>query len=96
MIEFLEAMKNPVVLIGFAGQLAFLGRFVVQWLASERARRSVIPRSFWYLSISGALLLLVYSFLRKDPVFLIGQGAAMAIYIRNLVLLRREASSAPS
>lgn len=77
------------VLLGFGGQAVFMGRFVVQWLASERDRRSVIPVSFWYLSILGALVLLVYALHRRDPVFVAGQGLGVAIYLRNLQLIRR-------
>ena len=81
------------MLIGFAGQFAFGGRFLVQWIASEKQKKSVIPKAFWYLSLVGAVLLGTYAFFRKDPVFLVGQGAAMAIYLRNLALIRREAES---
>jgi lipid-A-disaccharide synthase-like uncharacterized protein len=78
------------LLAGFGGQALFMGRFVVQWLASERRRRSVIPVSFWYLSIAGALVLLAYALHRRDPVFVAGQGLGVAIYLRNLVLVRAE------
>jgi lipid-A-disaccharide synthase-like uncharacterized protein len=77
------------LLLGFGGQAVFMGRFVVQWLASERLRRSVIPVSFWYLSILGALVLLVYALHRRDVVFVAGQGLGVAIYLRNLHLVRR-------
>ena len=77
------------LLLGFGGQAVFMGRFVVQWLASERDRRSVIPVSFWYLSILGALVLLVYALHRRDPVFVAGQGLGIVIYVRNLQLIRR-------
>jgi lipid-A-disaccharide synthase-like uncharacterized protein len=77
------------LLLGFGGQALFLGRFVVQWLASERRRRSVVPVAFWYLSIGGALVLLVYALHRRDPVFVAGQGLGVAIYVRNLQLIRR-------
>lgn len=77
------------LLLGFGGQALFLGRFVVQWLASERRRRSVVPVAFWYLSIGGALVLLVYALHRRDPVFVTGQGLGVAIYVRNLQLIRR-------
>jgi lipid-A-disaccharide synthase-like uncharacterized protein len=89
MHELLHALKTPAAVLRLAGQLAFFCRFVVQWVASERSRQVVIPVAFWYLSIAGALLLLGYAWLRRDPVFLIGQVAAMAIYLRNLALLRR-------
>ena len=77
------------LLLGLGGQAVFMGRFVVQWLASERDRRSVIPVSFWYLSILGALVLLVYALHRRDPVFVAGQGLGIVIYVRNLQLIRR-------
>ena len=77
------------LLLGFAGQAVFMGRFVIQWLASERQRRSVIPVAFWYLSIAGALVLFAYALHRRDPVFVAGQGVGVAIYLRNLQLIRR-------
>ena len=77
------------LLLGFAGQAVFMGRFVIQWLASERRRRSVIPVAFWHLSILGALALLAYAWHRRDPVFVAGQGLGVAIYLRNLRLIRR-------
>ena len=72
------------VVIGLAGQLLFTGRFLVQWLASERARRSVVPVAFWWFSIGGGLILLAYAIYRKDPVFILGQAMGVFIYIRNL------------
>jgi len=82
------------LLVGFGGQALFMGRFVLQWFASERQRRSVIPVSFWYLSILGALVLLVYALHRRDPVFVAGQGLGVAIYLRNLQLIREEQARA--
>lgn len=76
--------------IGLAGQACFFSRFLVQWLASERQGRSVVPRAFWYLSISGGLILLSYSLWRRDPVFILGQSVGLFVYLRNLMLLRRE------
>jgi len=76
--------------IGLAGQACFFSRFLVQWIASERQKRSVVPRAFWYLSISGGLILLSYSLWRRDPVFILGQSVGLFVYLRNLVLLRRE------
>jgi lipid-A-disaccharide synthase-like uncharacterized protein len=78
------------LLVGLGGQALFMGRFVLQWLSSERQRRSVIPVSFWYLSILGALVLLAYAVHRRDPVFVAGQGLGVAIYLRNLFLVRAE------
>jgi lipid-A-disaccharide synthase-like uncharacterized protein len=79
------------LVLGFAGQAAFSGRFVVQWLASEREGRSVVPVTFWFLSIAGSLLLLAYALHRRDPVFVLGQAMGVFIYLRNLALIRREA-----
>ena len=85
------------LLVGFGGQVLFMGRFVIQWLASERRRRSVIPVSFWYLSILGALVLLAYALHRHDPVFVAGQVLGVAIYLRNLRLIMLErAHAAPA
>ena len=76
--------------VGLAGQVCFFSRFLVQWIASERRGRSVVPRAFWYLSIAGGLTLLTYSIWRRDPVFILGQSVGLFVYLRNLVLLRRE------
>lgn len=75
--------------IGFLAQSMFFMRFVIQWIASEKAKRSVMPDAFWYWSIAGGFLLLVYSIYRLDPVFIIGQGTGLFIYIRNLQFVRR-------
>jgi len=82
------------LLVGFGGQALFMGRFVIQWLASERRGRSVIPVSFWYLSIAGALVLVAYALHRRDPVFVAGQVLGMGIYLRNLYLIRMERAQA--
>ena len=76
--------------VGIIAQLLFTARFVVQWIASERAGKSVVPMAFWWFSILGGGLLLVYALYRKDPVFIIGQGLGMGIYVRNIVLVLRE------
>jgi lipid-A-disaccharide synthase-like uncharacterized protein len=78
------------ITIGFLGQTFFSARFLVQWVASERARRSVVPLAFWFLSLGGGATLLAYAIYRRDPVFIAGQGAGLFIYLRNLVLIRRE------
>ncbi len=75
--------------VGLAGQVIFGSRFFVQWFASERAKRSVMPISFWYISIVGAVLTLIYAVHIHDPVFIIPQVGGLAIYLRNLVLVRR-------
>jgi lipid-A-disaccharide synthase-like uncharacterized protein len=80
--------------LGMAGQAVFFSRFVVQWIASERAGRSTIPRAFWWLSLAGAMLLFAYAVHRKDMVFVLGQAFGWVVYTRNLVLLRRSEASA--
>lgn len=76
--------------IGFLGQAFFSMRFLVQWIASEKKRESVIPVSFWFFSIGGGLSLLLYAIHRLDPVFILGQGAGLFVYLRNLHLIRRQ------
>lgn len=78
------------VLLGFAAQAFFTMRFVVQWIASERAGRSVVPLAFWWFSIGGGLLLLIYALYRKDPVFIAGQAFGVFVYLRNLYFVLRE------
>jgi lipid-A-disaccharide synthase-like uncharacterized protein len=89
-------MDNDIwwMIVGFGGQGLFMLRLVIQWLHSERQRRSVIPVSFWYFSVAGALVLLAYAVHRHDPVFIAGQLLGVAIYLRNLVLIRGERASA--
>jgi lipid-A-disaccharide synthase-like uncharacterized protein len=78
------------VVFGLFAQLMFTGRFIVQWLASEKARKSVMPVAFWYFSLAGGLMLLAYAIHRADPVFILGQGLGVVIYLRNLWLIRVE------
>ena len=80
--------------LGFAGQLAFTGRFAVQWLYSEYKKRSVMPMSFWYLSILGSGLLLAYAIYRQDQVFILGQSFGFIVYLRNIQLTRRHEANA--
>ena len=80
------------VVIGLGGQLLFTARFLVQWIASEKARKSVVPLAFWYLSLGGGLVLLAYAIYRRDPVFILGQSMGVFIYLRNLWLIRAERS----
>ncbi len=75
--------------IGFLGQALFFGRFLVQWIASERRKQSVVPRAFWFFSLAGGAVLLTYAISRHDPVFIVGQGAGLLIYLRNLWFIYR-------
>lgn len=75
--------------IGFAAQLMFSARFLVQWIASEKARASVMPVAFWYFSLAGGLMLLAYAIYRMDPVFIMGQSFGVVVYSRNLYLLHQ-------
>jgi len=85
--ELYIQMKDPWALVGWAGQIVFGSRFIVQWVASERQKRSVIPVSFWYLSIVGSLLLLAYGFYVKQPVYIAGYLFNSVVYVRNLHLI---------
>jgi lipid-A-disaccharide synthase-like uncharacterized protein len=82
------------VLLGFVAQGFFTMRFLVQWIASERAKRSVVPVAFWFFSLGGGALLLIYAIQRQDPVFIAGQGLGLFIYIRNLWLIANERKAA--
>ncbi len=76
--------ENIWVAVGFAGQALFGSRFLVQWIATERRRQSVVPTVFWYLSLGGGLVLLSYALWRRDPVFIAGQSFGLLVYSRNL------------
>ncbi|HPG21208.1 MAG TPA: lipid-A-disaccharide synthase N-terminal domain-containing protein [Amaricoccus sp.] len=78
------------VVVGLAGQLMFSMRFLIQWISSERARKSVMPVAFWYFSLAGGAILLTYAIYRRDPVFILGQATGLFIYSRNLWLIRAE------
>jgi lipid-A-disaccharide synthase-like uncharacterized protein len=78
------------VLLGFVAQLFFTARFLVQWIASERAGHSVIPTAFWLFSIGGGALLLIYALYRKDAVFIAGQAFSFFVYARNLYFVMRD------
>jgi len=83
-------MNLGLLVLGFTAQILFSARFLVQWIASERAKKSVIPISFWFLSLIGGGLLLIYSIGRKDPVFILGQSVGVFIYSRNLYFIYKE------
>lgn len=81
---------DVAAMIGLVGQMFFSARFLVQWIASERAGKSVVPVAFWFFSLGGGIILFAYSLYRGDPVFILGQGLGTFIYVRNLMLIARE------
>ena len=85
-----EWFQSPAAwyVLGFAGQTMFSSRFLVQWIASERARASVVPPVFWHLSLVGSLVLLAYALHRRDPVFVLAYLPNGFVYVRNLMLIR--------
>jgi len=86
---FIEDLIDPLGLFGLAAQAMFMLRFVVQWFASERRKRSYVPVAFWYFSLAGGLMTFAYAFLRQEPVFMLAQALGIAIYTRNLILIYR-------
>jgi lipid-A-disaccharide synthase-like uncharacterized protein len=80
-----SVLLNPWVIVGFFGQFIFFLRFIVQWLASEKEERVVVPLMFWYLSIGGSIIILIYSIHIRDIVFSTAQVASIFIYVRNLM-----------
>ena len=76
--------------MGFLGQAVFASRFLVQWIVSEKHQRSVIPNVFWYLSLIGSLILFSYAMHMGDPVFIVGQGSGLFIYLRNIYFIRNQ------
>lgn len=92
-IVFVEGF-DVWVIWGFVAQFMFMMRFVVQWVASERAKRSIVPIPFWFFSIGGGLMLLTYAIEQQDPVFILGQSLGLVIYSRNLWLIFAERRAA--
>jgi len=78
------------VVFGLVGQAAFFSRFLTQWVASERRGESTVPIVFWYLSLIGSTTLLVYAIHRQEPIFALGQSIGSVVYVRNLILIRRQ------
>ncbi|HEY0352726.1 MAG TPA: lipid-A-disaccharide synthase N-terminal domain-containing protein [Enterovirga sp.] len=85
---------DALAIFGIAAQFLFAARFIVQWLASERAGRSVMPLAFWFFSVGGGILTLIYGLIRREPVIILGQGLSIFIYIRNLMLIFGERDNA--
>jgi lipid-A-disaccharide synthase-like uncharacterized protein len=80
-------MEKFWLYLGLIGQFFFSARFLVQWVATEKQKKSVVPISFWYFSILGSTLLLAYAIYKKDPVFILGQSFGMIVYFRNLQII---------
>ena len=87
----MQDIPTSWLILGFMGQALFSMRFLIQWIYSEKHKRSIIPTAFWYFSLGGGLTLLSYAILRQDPVFILGQGTGLFVYVRNLMLIRKEA-----
>ena len=82
------------VVVGLSGQMMFSMRFIIQWVSSERAHKSVIPTAFWYFSLAGGIILFTYAVYRRDPVFILGQSTGLLIYSRNIWLIHAEKRAA--
>ena len=87
----MQDIPTSWLVLGFMGQALFSMRFLIQWIYSEKHKRGIIPTAFWYFSLGGGLTLLSYAILRQDPVFILGQGMGLFVYVRNLMLIRKEA-----
>ena len=86
----MQDIPTSWLVLGLIGQALFSMRFIIQWIYSEKHKKSTIPHAFWYFSLAGGLTLLSYAILRQDPVFIIGQGMGLFVYVRNLMLIRNE------
>ena len=88
LMEFLPGLMKPMAIVGILGQALFSLRFIVQWFASERKGESVIPVAFWYFSLVGGLLTLIYALSLRDAIFSVAQASGLIVYARNLMLIR--------
>lgn len=86
----MNTWMNGWVLFGFFGQFVFAMRFIIQWIVSEKKKESIVPLSFWYLSLCGGVILLIYAIYKKDPVFMLGQATGLIVYARNLMLITKK------
>jgi len=84
---FIKDLIDPLGLFGLSAQALFMLRFVIQWFASERRKRSYVPIAFWYFSLAGGLMTFTYAYLRREPVFMLAQALGISIYLRNLFLI---------
>ena len=94
--QVLKFFSDPMNVFGSFGQALFASRFIVQWIASEMAKKSVIPLAFWYFSLGGGLMLLIYAVYRDEPVFIAGQLPGIIVYSRNLYFIYREKRARPT
>jgi lipid-A-disaccharide synthase-like uncharacterized protein len=94
--DLLNVIAQPMGLLGLLGQICFFSRFLVQWMASEKEQKSVMPVAFWYLSLVGGSMVLVYALWRHDPVFILGQSIGLLVYTRNLMLIYGKRARAES
>lgn len=87
--DCVQIAKDPAIwlVVGFLGQAMFSARFLIQWLASEKIKKSIVPNLFWWFSLAGGSILLIYAIHRMDPVFMVGQAAGLLIYSRNIYLI---------
>ena len=92
-VTWLQTHWDIWVLIGLGGQFLFMMRFIMQWIASEKARKSIVPEVFWYFSLAGGVVLLVYAIHKQDIVFILGQGLGLFIYLRNIYFLRKQTAA---
>ena len=88
-LTWLSAHWTLWTFIGLAGQGLFMMRFIMQWIASERAKQSIVPEIFWYFSLGGGVILFAYAIHQQDIVFMLGQGLGLFIYMRNIYFIRR-------
>lgn len=86
-VSWLHDHFNVWVLIGLLGQSLFMMRFIVQWVASEKVKQSIVPQTFWYFSLGGGVILFIYALHQQDIVFTLGQGLGLFIYLRNLYFI---------
>ena len=87
LLGWLQSQMTVWVAIGLLGQSLFMMRFIFQWFHSERAKQSVVPEIFWYFSLGGGLIVLIYALHQKDLVFILSQGLGTVIYVRNIQLI---------
>ena len=95
-VSMASSPEQLMIIVGFGGQALFASRFIIQWIKSEGAKKSVIPVAFWYFSIGGGTVLLLYAIWRQDPVIICGQGLGLFIYARNLYFILRPSENASS